>query len=175
MAEEYHQAWWGTWWPWAEANQGLLSILALIATLALAFREWKRADDAERRERLRSEREARERIQEFFAAADAIVAEFRRLIQQGRDELALRPGQYSDVPGVWLHASRGGSEALRLLAASAGMRPAAVMAAVNMARAMAGIDAWRWGPSTGDFWNTQIEVIELALERAIAKLDEQRA
>lgn len=37
------QAWWGTWWPWAEANQGLLSSLALFAAVLVAVIEARRA------------------------------------------------------------------------------------------------------------------------------------
>lgn len=33
-------------WPWAEANAGLLSLIALVLALALALFEHKRADDA---------------------------------------------------------------------------------------------------------------------------------
>lgn len=39
----------GAIWPWAEANQGLLSILALVAALAVALVEFLRAEQAERR------------------------------------------------------------------------------------------------------------------------------
>lgn len=174
MAEEYHQAWWGTLWPWAEANQGLLSVIALIATLGLAFREWKRADAAERRERERTAREAAERVSAFFGAADEVVLEFRRYIEQGRAELEKRANQYMDQPGILVHAARGGSEALRILAGTGGVPPAAVMAVVNMARAMAGLEDRTTGPSIPDIWETKIQFQELALEQAIGKLDEQR-
>ena len=36
-------------WPWAEANQGLLSLLALAAALAIALFEYFRAERAEHR------------------------------------------------------------------------------------------------------------------------------
>ncbi len=45
----YCQAWWGTWWPWAEANQGLLSVAALIIALVLFLLEQRRANMAEGR------------------------------------------------------------------------------------------------------------------------------
>lgn len=45
---QYCQAWWGSWWPWAEANQGLLSIAALVIALAFFLVEQRRANYAEK-------------------------------------------------------------------------------------------------------------------------------
>ena len=158
-----------------EQNQGLLSLLALIATLMLAFGEWRRANAAELRERERTAREAKERIARFFAAADAIVDEFNRLVAEGRKELeALHHSTYGAMPVVVTDAARGGSEALRLLANTGEAPPAAVMAMVNMARAMAGLDDNRSLSSAPGFWLGQISAQELALERAKAELDRHR-
>ena len=45
---QYCQAWWGSWWPWAEANQGFLSIAALVTALAFFLVEQRRANEAEK-------------------------------------------------------------------------------------------------------------------------------
>lgn len=45
--DQYCHHWWGTWWPWAEANQGMLSVAAIALTATLALLEFRRANKAE--------------------------------------------------------------------------------------------------------------------------------
>jgi hypothetical protein len=47
--EKYCQAWWGTLWPWAEANQGLLSVMALVVAIGLVLYEQSRTRETERK------------------------------------------------------------------------------------------------------------------------------
>lgn len=163
-----------TMFPWIEANQGLLSVAALALALAVAVWEWRRASAAERREREQAARDAKERVADFFRAADEIVAEFRQYVVEGRMELDARGPAYGDLPTVLVQGARGASEALRLLAHTGAVRPAAVIPVVNMARAMAGVETKEFGSSAPSFWEAHIKAQEDSLAEAIKKLDEQR-
>jgi len=84
VCDEYQQAWWGSWWPWAEANQGLLSVIALVTALVLFLLEQKRANKAEQAAKdaaIDAERKEREklRIQKIEARAQAMAEKRRRV------------------------------------------------------------------------------------------------
>ncbi|MBO9710671.1 MAG: hypothetical protein J7521_20915 [Caulobacter sp.] len=71
--DQYCWALWGTWWPWAEANQGFLSALAFGFSLSLAVGEWIGKRRAERRAR---EAEAEQRLapaRRFIGAVVSVV------------------------------------------------------------------------------------------------------
>lgn len=96
----YCQAWWGTWYPWAEANQGLISIVALATALALFLLENGRAnreaaDAAKAREEARAKEQADklaaiekarrddearrlDHVLDFTVTANGIIAEVQR-------------------------------------------------------------------------------------------------
>lgn len=77
QCDQYCQAWWGTLWPWAEANQGLLSILALGLALWAFVAENRRANKAEEKAAKEARKaEAREKELRRADRLDRRMAEF---------------------------------------------------------------------------------------------------
>lgn len=120
MANEYIQTWWGTWWPWAEANQGLLSVGALgLATLAFmaetrrankaeaeALRKERQADRRSALERRRAaEHERRRQISDFADLVSEMTRDFVDACIEAVDRLETSDDQMPGLPGDWLHTA----------------------------------------------------------------------
>jgi len=134
MTNEYIQAWWGTWWPWAEANQGLLSVGAL-GLAALAFMaETRRANKAEA-EALRKERQAdrrsalerrraagherRRQISDFADLVSEMTRDFVDASIEAVDRLETSDDQMPGLPGNWLNTAIELRESLKAVLSSA--------------------------------------------------------
>ncbi len=85
-------AWWGSWWPWAEANQGLLSIVALGLAVGGLLYELRRAND----ERLAEAKKATENAAQAAEAAAAADARWREEMRQAEDRAVREAGWAAD-------------------------------------------------------------------------------
>ncbi|WP_146218194.1 MULTISPECIES: hypothetical protein [unclassified Caulobacter] len=134
MANEYIQAWWGTWWPWAEANQGLLSVGALGLAMLAFMAETRRANKAEA-EALRKERQAdrrstlerrraaeherRRQISDFADLVSQMTRDFVDACIEAVDQLETSDDQMPGLPGNWLHTAIELRESLKAILPSA--------------------------------------------------------
>ena len=172
MGQEYHQAWWGTWWPWAEANQGLLSVLALVFALALALIENRRANLAEARARELSARADRRAIRQHVIAACRLAEMLKERIEDCRLRVDhWSPDQQGDDLMIW-NSGRDTAEALRVLAGAAPRIPELIIATLGAARIADMAANLRGQILSANGWRAWYDTIERGLDRESETLQE---
>jgi hypothetical protein len=133
MGEQYAQAWWGTWWPWAEANQGLLSVVALVLALGFALWENHRANGAELKARQENDRRERDLLNRYIDGIEELRRLMRaRLTAVARELDAWSPSDRAHAPLGLTKGGREGGAALRLFATAAPPNPTVMLATIAL-------------------------------------------
>lgn len=128
--------WWGSWWPWAEANQGMLSLAALVLALVIALFENVRANNAEAYARIIESNAKWRDAQDFIEAILRLIAVFETASATAHDQLESGDFRASNAktPGIFLKASSDCADTLKALIAGAPRQPLLIILATSTLR-----------------------------------------
>lgn len=159
---EWH--WWGDWWPWAEANQGFLSLLALIFALAAFLVENRRANRVEEQARDEARRAVVARLRDHVTTLQRLIRVQEERCAALRDAIKANNTTILSVEvGIFNQTGRHLAEAARAISLQAASSYPLILATLVLARTLDTSEPI-WSTVSVPVQSARLDIVERGLQ-----------